>query len=499
MSDETLTILYEYIPLVLAMLALPLVVLAGVIAAKVLRKNRKVVIFLSAICALFLFGAWCFVLVVMYDFSWLMRNGFALMCWGIGLFCLSLIWGAYQRKMLQTITVCVAGLLLFTGVYVFFLGYPAKLVFVGIIMLFCGIGFFCLRYNPSIFGEKTKPYLVACSATALVVASGCIFGTEAYNYSLPEISESYEDVYLGVYEPFRPDTLAKSLDAESTLRLHGNLPRLDGATALYPLYSAFARATYPEGDYSVYASGNPDGQEVVCSRTSEAFERLLGGSADVVFLMGVSDVQLERAKELGLELRLTPIGREAFVFFVNKRNPVSELSADDIRGIYSGEIYNWVQVGGKISTIQAYQRPGSSGSQIMLHEIMGDIPLAEAPEKAVFRDMLGLYMAVASYKNHKSAFGFSFLYYINDMIAEDEIKFIAVDGIMPTTANIANGTYPFSHDFYAITVIREPETEADEERMQNVDRFIDWILSQQGQGLVEKTGYVPLLSKMGNN
>ena len=53
-----------------------------------------------------------------------------------------------------------------------------------------------------------------------------------------------------------------------------------------------------------------------------------------------------------MEYHLTPIGREAFVFFVNSRNPVTELTVDEIQGIYTGEITNWREVGGEDQSIR---------------------------------------------------------------------------------------------------------------------------------------------------
>ena len=59
---------------------------------------------------------------------------------------------------------------------------------------------------------------------------------------------------------------------------------------------------------------------------------------------------LEVAKRLGKKLKLTPIGKEAFVFFVNEKNPVKSLAADEIKGIYAGDITNWRAVGGRRRT-----------------------------------------------------------------------------------------------------------------------------------------------------
>jgi len=339
---------------------------------------------------------------------------------------------------------------------------------------------------------KLKWRLVAVGSIVILIIGFSLilaFQRMALNNILEIHAEgiSGEEVNLIFYEPFREDTRAKTLDEPSTLCLKDNLPRLDGATALYPLYASFARATYPEAHYSAYDLNSG----IACSRTSVAFENLLDGEVDLIFLMGVSEAQRQQAEELGLELKLVPIGREAFVFFVNRQNSMTNLSVENVRDIYSGNITNWSDVGGENREILAYQRPETSGSQTMLKEIMGDMPIVEVPIENYYDEMMGMYRAVA-YKNHKNALGYSFLYYIKDMIAEDKIKFLSIDGIEPTAANVASGAYPFAHDFYAITVVRQPATNAEAARAENTEKLLEWILGPQGQSLVEETGYVPL-------
>jgi phosphate transport system substrate-binding protein len=337
---------------------------------------------------------------------------------------------------------------------------------------------------------------VALSIAVVVVLLAAVFvAPKIYDRSIPQADE---EINLRRYMPFgdygiSEETLVKTLDEEPALKLNDNLPRLDGATALYPLYSAFVRAAYPEGKYFPYYDLRGDGSDfetiVVCSTTSGAFENLIDGYADVIFLMGVSDEQRARAK--GLELKLTPIGREAFVFFVNRRNAITNLSADDIKEIYSGAVTNWRDVGGGNNLIKAYQRPDESGSQTMLKQITGDALLAPAPQEDVYNTMMGMYTQVASYKNYRNSLGYSFLYYIRDMINENKVKFLSIDGVTPTLENISSGAYPFANDFYAVTVLRDGEY-INAERTENINRLIDWILSPQGQYLVDATGYVPL-------
>ena len=329
--------------------------------------------------------------------------------------------------------------------------------------------------------------IVAGFITILIIGCGVCNAMQKNILELHSIGVLGDEISLSIYEPFYENTLAASLDTASSLTFEEHLPHLDGATALYPLYASFARATYPAAEYRVYRGDSA----VTCSRTARAFENLLDGTADLIFLMGVSDEQRQQAEELGLELMLTPIGKEAFVFFVNKKNAMENLSVENIRDIYSGKVKFWREVGGNHSEILAYQRPDTSGSQVMLKEIMGDVPIVEAPEVNTYNMMMDMYKAVA-YKNHKNALGYSFLYYIRDMIAENKIKFLSIDGVPPTAENIASGAYSFAHDFYAVTVVRTIMTEEEQARADNAQKLVEWICAPQGQSLVEKTGYVPL-------
>jgi len=356
----------------------------------------------------------------------------------------------------------------------------------------------CLIFIWGPFTVKRRRVVALGMAIALLAANVTVFAVNTYQNSVMEIS-GYETTNLHDYQPFIKDTLVKSLDEPSNLQLYSGLPRLDGATALYPLYSAFVRAVYPEDgnySYSGYYNDKLNDAELpvlLCSGTSYAFDNLLAGDVDVVFLMGVSDEQQAQAENLGLSLQLTPIGSEAFVFLVNKNNTISNLTVQNVIDIYSGKVKNWKDVGGSNDKIRAYQRRKNSGSQTKLEQLMGDTPIMQAPAKDIYDTMSGLIEVVADYKNYKNSLGYSFRYYINDIIAEDLVKLLPINGIEPNVENIADGSYPFTDNFYAITVAgREGQTEEDIRRQDNARRLTEWILSPQGQSLVDKTGYVPL-------
>ena len=300
------------------------------------------------------------------------------------------------------------------------------------------------------------------------------------------IPQVKSEVDLYYYRPFEEDSdrnrLAK-LDTAANFKVSGNIPRIDGATGLYPLYAAIAQAVYPKMDY--YPHYLPDGVEslVRCSKTPQAYENLIDGKVDVIFVAGPSDKQLALAKEKGVELKLTPIGKEAFVFFVNAENKLDNLSVEQIRQIYAGKITNWREVGGNNDSIRAFQRPEGSGSQTALQRIMGDIPLMQAPREDVPAGMGGIINRVANYRNYKNGLGYSFLFFATQMVDNKEIKLLSIDGVAANHDNIRSGKYPFAKAFYAVTTQHETE---------ETRKLIDWITSAQGKELIRKSGFVPV-------
>ena len=337
-----------------------------------------------------------------------------------------------------------------------------------------------------------KKWMKGLWLTLLAVTLGCgvYMGFGAYNDSIPVMED--RDSLIYAYEPFAAGTKAVVLDEDSTLKFETPTLRLDGATALYPVYSAFVQAVYPEGKYDIYDYKYNEEEglgQVTCTGTIDAYQRLIDGKTDLIFCAAPSKDQLAKAEAAGVQLHMTPIGREAFVFFVNSENPVAGLTVEEIQGIYTGEITNWRELGGKNQKIRPYQRAENSGSQSALLRLMEGLPLMEPEKEDRIAGMGGIITQVASYRNHKNAIGFSFRFYSTEMVENEQIKLLALNGVEPTKETIREGSYPISSNFFAITAspIGEP---APEERNEDLRALIDWILSEQGQEIIEKTGYV---------
>ena len=313
-----------------------------------------------------------------------------------------------------------------------------------------------------------------------VICFAAGIGTAHYQYNIDKIPKVEEyDIHLWKYMPFDSFDALASLDEESTLKFTDNFPVLDGATALFPVYSSFVQAVYPKD------SINPDSAFLLCSKTEGAYANLFDGKADIIFCASPSQSQLDYINSRNINVKFVPIGREAFVFFVNNENPVNDVSVENIRGIYSGKIRNWKELGGFNQRIRAFQRQQNSGSQTMFIKMMEGSRIIKPGRENVYKDMLSIVNRTASYRDFPNAIGYSFLFYVSKMAANEEIKLLSINGVHPSAQTIQDNSYPFADNFYAIYLDNE-------DRNKNIDAFIEWILSEQGQTLIQKTGYVPI-------
>ena len=327
---------------------------------------------------------------------------------------------------------------------------------------------------PLIWLKKRRKFLIIWCICAAVygAALGTNFGIIKYNKSITVNTSPNIDIQA--YLPFEENSKIVKTDSK-TLKLTENLPRIDGAAALFPVYSAFVNAVYPNTtklhDGIFEYNNTPDGYRLLAEKETDIF-------------IGVypSDEQRAYAEENQTTFEYTPIGTEAFVFFVHKDNPITNLTTEQIKDIYSGKITNWKDVGGKNEKIAAFQRNEGSGSQSMLKRFMGDTPITDAPTEMVNDLMAGIIEQVADYKSKTNSIGFSFRYYVEGIIKNPDIKMISIDGAAPTSENIRNGSYPILTPIYAVTY--------KENQNGNVDKLLEWILSDEGQYIINETGYV---------
>ena len=256
-----------------------------------------------------------------------------------------------------------------------------------------------------------------------------------------------------------------------------NYPKVDASLAIHPLVDSIA------ADFLGVSESDLD-FEYTTTRSSEVYHNLIDGKVDVIFAAEISKEDEQYAKEQGVELNIIPATSSAFVFIVNKENPVDNLSLEQIQSIYTGETKYWNRLGGEDSEIIAYQRPTGSGSQTaMLSLVMKDKEIMTPPTEQVRGEMGELIDAIAEYDNAENAIGYSYFYYVNTMYKRDTIKMLAIDGVEPSIKTIKSGKYPIYTNGFIVT-----RSDADE----NTKKWVDTVLSERGSKIIEDAGYVPV-------
>jgi phosphate transport system substrate-binding protein len=184
----------------------------------------------------------------------------------------------------------------------------------------------------------------------------------------------------------------------------------------------------------------------------------------------------DRFQTMGIE---TPVARDGVAIYVHESNPVPPLTIAQLRDIYVGRITNWKQVGGKDATILLYGRENSSGTYGFFKEMVLDnrdfsdrvqaLPGTSAVVNAVARDPNGVGYGGAAYAKG-----------VKEVPLKKDDKSAPVK---PALASVRDGSYALSRYLFFYTRQRPAG---------DVKKFVDWVLSPDGQRIVTAVGYYPL-------
>ena len=317
---------------------------------------------------------------------------------------------------------------------------------------------------------------------ALVIAVYAAFNLNLYFLVTVRLANNFSDTsqakMIEVADYLPHQNSPKLPHIETDFKLADNLPVLDGATALLPVYAAVIEAVYPAGsvtfeggefsDVGFYGENFAADSVMQYKNTVRGYQAIVDGDTDILFCAAPSAEQLAYAESKGVKLVFQPIGQEAFVFFVNRHNPVDNLTTEQVRAIYAGEYTNWRQVGGINRVINPVSRLAGSGSQTTMEKFMGEKQIGGKSPFALTG----------------AAIGFSFRYYLEGIVADGGVKMLSLNGVYPSAENIALHKYPLVSEFYAI--YREDNDNP------NIAPLLGWLLSAEGQDLIEQCGYVRL-------
>jgi phosphate transport system substrate-binding protein len=174
----------------------------------------------------------------------------------------------------------------------------------------------------------------------------------------------------------------------------------------------------------------------------------------------------------------TSVAKDGVAFYLNEANPVQQLTMDQLRGIYDGELENWKDVGGPDAPIVVYSRENSSGTYVFVKEVV----LEDGDYTPRAQTLPGTAAVVNAVSKEKFGIGYGGGAYAKGV---KEVKVVGKDGqaYLPTAANVKSGKYPLSRDLFMYSRAK-PSGE--------VKEFIDFCLSSEGQALVTKVGYFPV-------
>lgn len=198
--------------------------------------------------------------------------------------------------------------------------------------------------------------------------------------------------------------------------------------------------------------------------------------------------EIEKAKKVGEDPKEFTVGFDALSIYIHKSNPLNEISMEELGEIYkeNGRITNWSQLGiklpeGQDDKIIRVSRQNNSGTYAYFRE-------AVVGKNSDFRsgslDMNGSKDVVELVSRTPGAIGYSGMGY-----ATPNVKVVKVSkkkgepGVAPSIATTLDKTYPIARPMFMYT----PGTPAP-----HVKKYIDWVMSDAGQKIVEATGYVPM-------
>jgi len=279
-------------------------------------------------------------------------------------------------------------------------------------------------------------------------------------------------------EPTAPPTPEPTAEVIRFTFTEENFPRLDGSTATIPLGEAIQ---------SVLLGKPRSGCGVSFSKTSGAYFALAANETDLLLVYDGGE-EVRREVNADALFDTAPIGFDALVFLVNADNPVDNLSTEQVRQIFTGELTNWNQVGGSNETIRAYQRGNGSGSQALMDKLVMDGAEMGRPETIpIVGEMGGLVDAVADYTGGSTGIGYNVYFFVTEMYENPAIKLLSIDGVAPTYDSIADGSYPFISEFYA--VIRNTEKDDSPARI-----LYHWLQTEPAQAVIRSEKYVSYLN-----
>ena len=260
----------------------------------------------------------------------------------------------------------------------------------------------------------------------------------------------------GTEKPSEPSAaLSAAAKAQSTVST-------DGSTSMEKVIGYLSEA-YMEENKNVKITYNPTGSGAGIQAVSE-------GRCDI----GLSSRNLKDEEKQ--TLTETVVAIDGIAVIVNPANTISDLTVEQIKQIYTGEISNWKDSGGSDAPIVLIGREAASGTRDGFESITG------TKEKCQYaQELTSTGDVIQSVAGNPNAIGYASLASVSD-----KVKVLQVEGVAPSKATIQDGSYKIQRDFVLATKTDTPLTG-------EAKKFFDFATSSAADALIEKAGAVPVV------
>lgn len=173
------------------------------------------------------------------------------------------------------------------------------------------------------------------------------------------------------------------------------------------------------------------------------------------------------------------VARDGLSVYVGASNPLTEISMEQLKGIFTGKVTNWKDLGGPDAKIIVYSRENSSGTYVFFKEHV----LNNADYTPRAQTMPGTAAVVNAVAKEKFGIGYGGAAYAKGIKILKVKKDAQSPGVTPELANVKSGSYPLSRPLF-FYLRNKPAGD--------IKSFVDWVLSAEGQAIVTKVGYFPV-------